>query len=101
MYGDDERSNTEKLNLVTPPAAPAACHTKPRPISFAFSLLVLKAAPHLPFSLLSMLVLFKPKKCLGAAVIITAFFNEAMDIMKTVKTLNLAEKLILPKKGQS
>ena len=35
---------------------------KPRPISFTFSLLVLKAALHLPFSLLSKLVLFKPKR---------------------------------------
>ena len=54
----------------------------------------------MPFSLLSKLELFKPKrkKCLGATVIITAFFNEAMGITKTVKTLNLAKKRILPKK---
>ena len=37
-------------------------HIKPHPISFTFSLLVLKAALHLRFSLLSKLVLFKPKK---------------------------------------
>ena len=36
------------------------------------------------------------KTCLGATVIITAFFNEVMDITKTVKTLNLAKKRILP-----
>ena len=47
------------------------------------------------FRLLSKLVLFKPKrkkKCLGMTVIITAFFNEVIDITKTVKTLNLAKK---------
>ena len=36
------------------------------------------------------------RKCLGATVIITAFFNEVMDITKTVKTLNLAKKRFLP-----
>ena len=43
-------------------------------------------------------MLFKPKrkKCLGATVIITAFFDEVMNITKTVKTLNLAKKRILP-----
>ena len=35
------------------------------------------------------------RKCLGATVIITAFFNEVMDITKTVKTVNLAKKQIL------
>ena len=48
-------------SLVTPPAVPA-CHTKPRPISFTFSLLVLLATLHLPLSLLSKLVLFKRKE---------------------------------------
>ena len=53
----------------------------------------------MPFSLLSKLVLFKPKKnSIGATVIMTAFFNEVMDITKTVKTPNLAKKRILPKK---
>ena len=36
------------------------------------------------------------KKCIGATVIITAIFNEVMDITNTVKTLNLAKKRILP-----
>ena len=63
-------------SLVTPPAVSVACDTKPRPISFTFSLLVSKAALHLP----------KRKKSLGSTVIITAFFNEVMDITKTVKT---------------
>ena len=79
-------------------AVPVACHTKPRPIRLTFPLLVLKAALHLPFSLLSKLMLFNPKrktKCLGATVIITAFFNEVMEIKKRVKTLNLAKKRIL------
>ena len=38
----------------------------------------------------------KEKNYLGATVIITAFFNEVMDITKTVKNLNLAKKRILP-----
>ena len=37
----------------------------------------------------------KEKKCLGATVIIIAYFNEVMDITKTVKTINLAKKRIL------
>ena len=49
----------------------------------------------MPFNLLSKLVLFKPK-CLGATVKINAFLNDAMDTTKTVKTLNLAKKRILP-----
>ena len=36
-----------------------------------------------------------------SSAIITAFFNEVMDITKTLKTLNLAKKRILPKKWQS
>ena len=41
-----------------------ACHTNPHSISFTFPLLVLKAALHLPFSLLTKLMLFKPKNVL-------------------------------------
>jgi len=47
-------------------------------------------------------VLFKTKeKCPEATIIMTTFFNGAMDILKitkTVKTLNLARKQILSKK---
>ena len=42
----------------------------------------------------------KKKKCIGATIIITAFFNEVMDITKTAKTLNLAKKRILPILGK-
>ena len=54
------RVEHKEESLVTPAAE--ACYTKPHPISFTFSLLGLKAALHLPSSLLSKLVLFKPKK---------------------------------------
>ena len=87
------RDEHREESLVTPPVVTIACLTKPHLISFTFSLLVVKAALHLPFSFLSKLVLLKPKKekCLGATVINTAFFNEVMEITKTVKTLNLAK----------
>ena len=83
LYGDDERPNTEK-SLVTLPIIPEACDTKLHPISFTFSRFVLKAVPYLSFSLLSKLVLFKPKKI------------TTLEIVKTVKTLNLAKERILP-----
>ena len=56
------KGQTQKKSLVTPPAVPVACDTKPCPISFTFSLLVLKVVLHLPFSVLSKLVLFKQNK---------------------------------------
>ena len=49
-------------SLVTPPVVSVARHSKPHLISFTFSLLVLKAALHSPFRLLSKLVLFKLKE---------------------------------------
>ena len=82
------RGRTQRRELSTAPAV--ACHTKPHPISFPFSLLDLKAA-----------LQFKPKKCPGATVIMIPFFNGVMEISKTAKTvntLNLAKKRILPKK---
>ena len=91
LYGDNEKPNTEK-SLVTLPIIPEACDTKPHPISFTFSRFDLKAVPYFSFSLLSKLVLFKPKKK------IITLFEEVMEIMKTVKTLNLPKERILPKK---
>ena len=49
-------------SLVTQFAVSVACHTKPHPTSFAVSLPVLNAALHSPYSLLSKLVLYKPKE---------------------------------------
>ena len=100
----------ESLGILT--AVPLSCDTNPRPVSFTFSLLVLKATLNLPFSSCyqSSCGWNQQKYRLGSTVILITFFNEVLEISKTVKNLNLpririfpnlAKKLILPKKWQN